>query len=121
MGASEVRKDWQAFKKANPLFEQSKDTKLDLGPEIDKILKVTAAWYKNEAQAQASVDAFSASLAKINKAFDGYSRAIEQTGNKTLMLRFQKFKAQFRDLEDSFGEIEKARDKYVAALRNLGS
>ena len=37
--ASELRAEWQNFKKKHPLFEKSKGFKSDVGPQLDKYIK----------------------------------------------------------------------------------
>jgi septal ring factor EnvC (AmiA/AmiB activator) len=98
--AGNLRKSWQAFKKAHPAFEKSKAFKSDVGPQLDKFDKgceeLTALREATEKKAVQLVT-IGKSVAAALKGYEAVVKEL-QDSDKTIMkdykeLNFEAFEA----------------------------
>jgi hypothetical protein len=65
------RKDWQDFKKKYPKFEQSKDFKSDVGPQMDDFQDAKDKLYDVMKTATAEITKATGDLEKIKRSLEG--------------------------------------------------
>lgn len=100
--ASDLRKDWQTFKKDHPDFEKNKAFKSDVGPQLDKFQKARDEFsdLREEMKKKAAhVVTVGKSVAAALKGYEAVVKDL-QDSDKTVMkdfkdLNFDSFEATY--------------------------
>lgn len=82
MADMRMRQEWQAFKKAHPDFEKSRNFKSDVGPQLDKFEQAVDRYFALEEAALAKLTSQRQQVAKIGNAvgaaLKGYEAVVKE-------------------------------------------
>jgi hypothetical protein len=100
--ASDLRKAWKDFKKKHPAFEESKNFKSDVGPQLDKFEKAREEFSELRdalLKKAAEVVALGKSVAAALKGYEAVVKELQES-DKTVKADFSK--ANFDDFADRY-------------------
>lgn len=92
--ASDLRQQWQAFKKAHPDFEKSKNFKSDVGPQLDKFDQARDQYAALKHAAQEKLNSKAQEVVKlgtsVGSALKGYEAVVKEleASDKTIRRDF---------------------------------
>jgi len=105
---------WQNFKKSHPDFEKSKSFKSDLGPQLDKIVKIQSEVQKMNKGLAGKLNECLAAARSIDATLTGYGVIVKQMKNtdKSIVADFAEIThgvdSHIKDIETIIRELEEA-------------
>lgn len=109
--ASNMRKNWQEFKKNHPAFEQHKNFKSDVGPQLDKFDKARDEFAALKEQIRRKAAEVVTLGNSVSAALKGYQAVVKQLQEEDKTIRKDFNDLNFDDFAGSYVDhYEKFKD-----------